>query len=41
LFNHGNLGTPNSDLNSGTSFGTINSTANAARQLQLAGKFIF
>jgi hypothetical protein len=41
LFNHANLGQPNSDLNSGASFGTINSTANAARQLQLAGKFIF
>jgi hypothetical protein len=41
LFNHANLGQPNNDLNSGKAFGTINTTANAARQLQLAGKFIF
>jgi hypothetical protein len=41
LFNNVNLGQPDSDFNSGKSFGTINTTANAARQLQLAGKFIF
>ena len=41
LFNHVNLGQPNSDLNSGSAFGTINTTANAARQLQLALKFLF
>ena len=41
LFNHVDLGQPNSDLNSGSAFGTINSTASTARQLQLAGKFIF
>ena len=41
VFNHANFGQPNSDLNSGSAFGTINTTANAARQLQLAAKFIF
>jgi hypothetical protein len=41
LLNHPDLGTPNSDINSGTSFGTISGTASTARQLQLAGRFIF
>jgi hypothetical protein len=41
VFNHVNLGQPHNDINSGTAFGTINSTANAARQLQLAAKFVF
>jgi hypothetical protein len=41
LFNHAVFGTPNSDLNNGSSFGTVNSTANSPRQLQLGGKFIF
>lgn len=41
LFNHPTMGTPNSDLNNGSSFGTINGTASTARQLQLGGKFIF
>ena len=41
LFNNVNLGQPNNDLNSGSAFGTISTTANAARQLQLALKFIF
>ena len=41
LLNNVDLGLPNSDFNSGSSFGTINGTANTARQLQLAGKFIF
>lgn len=40
VLNHVVLGTPSSDITSGT-FGTINNTANTARQLQLAGKFIF
>ena len=41
LFNNVDLGQPNNDLNSGSAFGTISSTANTARQLELAGKFIF
>jgi len=43
LFNHPTMGTPNSDLNNGSSFGTVNSVANGTkeRQLQLGGKFIF
>jgi hypothetical protein len=41
LFNNVDLGQPQNDLNAGAAFGTINSTANTARQLQLAGKFIF
>ena len=41
LFNHVNLGQPQNDINSGRAFGTINSTANTARQLELAGKFVF
>jgi hypothetical protein len=45
LLNNVNLGLPNNDLNSGTAFGTINSTANGgsstSRQIQLAAKFIF
>ena len=41
LFNNVNLGQPNNDINSGSAFGTINGTANTARQLQLAAKFIF
>jgi Carboxypeptidase regulatory-like domain len=41
VLNHVNLGQPANDINSGKAFGTINSTANAARQLQLAAKFIF
>jgi hypothetical protein len=41
VLNHVNLGQPANDINSGKAFGTINSTANAARQLQLAVKFIF
>ena len=41
LLNNVVLGTPNADLNSGASFGTINTTANTARQVQLAVKFIF
>ena len=40
LLNNVVLGTPSNDITSGT-FGTINSTANTARQLQIAGKFIF
>jgi hypothetical protein len=41
VLNHVNLGQPNNDINSGKAFGTINSTANTARQVQLAAKFIF
>jgi hypothetical protein len=41
VLNNVNLGQPNNDINSGSAFGTINSTANPARQLQLAAKFIF
>jgi hypothetical protein len=41
LFNHPTMGKPNTDLNNGASFGTINNTASAPRQLQLGGKFIF
>jgi hypothetical protein len=41
VLNHVNLGQPNNDINSGPAFGTINSTASTARQLQLAAKFIF
>ena len=40
LLNNVVLGVPSTDITSGT-FGTIDSTANSARQLQLAGKFIF
>jgi hypothetical protein len=41
LLNNVVLGTPISDLNTGAQFGTVNSTANTARQLQLALKFLF
>jgi len=41
VLNHVNLGQPNNDINSGKAFGTINSTANTARQVQLAAKFVF
>jgi hypothetical protein len=41
LLNHPVLGTPVSNLTSGSSFGTVDTTASVARQLQLALKFIF
>ena len=41
LLNNVVLGTPISDLNTGSQFGTVNTTANTARQLQLALKFLF
>jgi hypothetical protein len=41
LFNHPVLGIPISDLNTGPLFGTINSTASTARELQLALRFVF
>jgi hypothetical protein len=41
LLNHVNLGNPNNTIESGTSFGTISSTASTARQLEVAGKFTF
>jgi hypothetical protein len=40
VLNHVNLGQPVNDINNGA-FGTISSTANSARQLQLAAKFVF
>ncbi|HEX3660871.1 MAG TPA: carboxypeptidase regulatory-like domain-containing protein [Acidobacteriaceae bacterium] len=41
LFNNVVLGYPIADLNSGSSFGTVNSTANTSRELQLGLKFEF
>jgi hypothetical protein len=41
LLNNVDLGQPSTDLNSGTAFGTIDTTANTAREIQLVGKFIF
>ena len=41
LFNNVVLGTPNDDLNNGSAFGTVNSTFNTSRELQLGGKIIF
>jgi hypothetical protein len=41
LFNNVILGTPVSDLNTGAQFGTVNTTANTARELQLGVKFLF
>jgi hypothetical protein len=41
VFNNVVLGIPAHDLNQGKRFGTVTSTANSARQLQLAAKFIF
>ena len=41
LLNHVDLGNPNNTIESGTSFGTISGTASTARQLEIAGKFIF
>jgi hypothetical protein len=41
LFNNVVLGTPNDDLNNGTAFGTVNSTFNTSRELQLGAKVIF
>ena len=35
------LGYPGNDINNATTFGTVNSTENTARQLQLGAKFIF
>jgi hypothetical protein len=40
LFNNVVLGTPNSDIN-GSTYGTINSTANSSRVMQLGAKFLF
>jgi hypothetical protein len=41
LLNNVVLGQPFSDFNGGPLFGTINSTANTAREFQLAARFIF
>jgi hypothetical protein len=41
LLNNVIFGMPNANLSSGSAFGTINGTANTARQLQLALKFMF
>ncbi len=41
LFNNVIFGTPNSDLNSGSSFGTINGTSNSSRVLQMGAKVLF
>jgi len=41
LLNNVVLGSPQSDFNSGKSFGTINSTGNSARVIQLCAKFVF
>jgi hypothetical protein len=41
LLNNVNLGLPSNDINSGHQFGTINGTANSARQIQLVLKFIY
>jgi hypothetical protein len=41
LFNNVDFGQPSWDLNAGTAFGTIDTTANTAREIQLVGKFIF
>ena len=41
VLNHPVLGTPFSDYNDGSLFGTINATASTARELQLAVKFKF
>ena len=41
LVNNVVLGIPNNDFNAGTQFGTINTTTNTARQLQLGLKFKF
>jgi len=41
LLNNVVLGQPFNDLNDGALFGTVNSTANTAREIQLALKFIF
>lgn len=41
LLNNVVLGQPFNDLNDGAQFGTVNSTANTAREIQLALKFIF
>lgn len=39
--NHTVFSYPNSDLNSGSQFGAVTSTANSPRELQLSGKIIF
>ena len=41
LLNNVDFGQPSWDLNAGSAFGTIDTTANSAREVQLVGKFIF
>jgi Carboxypeptidase regulatory-like domain len=41
LLNNVNLGQPANDINTGQQFGTINGTANNAREIQLVLKFLF
>jgi len=41
VLNHVNLGNPDNTIEDGKSFGTISSNTSTARQLELAGKFIF
>jgi Carboxypeptidase regulatory-like domain len=41
ILNNTVFGTPASDFNDGPTFGTISSTYNTARQLQLVAKFVF
>ncbi|HEX4021677.1 MAG TPA: carboxypeptidase regulatory-like domain-containing protein [Acidobacteriaceae bacterium] len=41
LLNNPVFGTPNTNINNGTAFGTIDGTANTSREIQLGAKFIF
>jgi hypothetical protein len=41
ILNNVVFGTPASDFNDGSTFGTISTTYNTSRQIQLVGKFIF
>jgi hypothetical protein len=41
LLNNVILGTPDSNINDGASFGTVNNTASTPRELQLGAKVIF
>jgi hypothetical protein len=41
MFNHPVYGAPNANLSNAQLFGTVTSTANQPRQLQLGGRFVF